>query len=250
MRSLVSDALRNGSDCVAIAGGDGTVNEAVNGYVGVARDNQSFAVIPAGTGNDFAKMLGVGSDWRLACERIVHGETRRVDAGRCNGHVFANGIGAGFDAQVAVEASRIRWLRGNAVYGVALARTLLLSYSTPKVRILHDGGSIETRITMLAAANGTTYGGAFRIAPAADIADGMLDLMVADGLSRAGIIGFIPHVLRGTHFGRKGVNLVRTRRCVVEANEPLVVHADGEIIDRAAKRLDVEVLANALLAVC
>ena len=250
MRSLVSDALRDGADCIAIAGGDGSVNEAVNGYVGVARADQSFAVIPLGTGNDFAKMLGVGNDWRLACDRIVRGETRRVDAGRCNGQVFANGIGAGFDAQVAVEASRIRWLRGNAVYGVALARTLLLSYSTPHARISHDGGQIETRITMLAAANGTTYGGAFRIAPEANIADELLDLMVAERLSRAGIIGFIPHILRGTHVGRKGVMMTRTRRCVVETDQPLVVHADGEIIDRAAKRLDVEVLAGALLAIC
>ena len=249
MRGLVAAALRNGADCVAIAGGDGSVNEAVNGYVGLAREDQAFAVIPLGTGNDFAKMLGVGSDWQLACERIIRSETRRVDAGRCNGHAFANGIGAGFDAQVAVEASRIRWLRGNVVYGVALARTLLLRYSTPNVRIVHDGGRIETRITMLAAANGTTYGGAFRIAPGADIADGMLDLMVADRLSRLGIIGFIPHVLRGTHVGRKGVSLVKTRRCVVEADEPLVVHADGEIIDRAARRLEVEVLPGALLAV-
>ena len=250
MRSLVSDALRNGADCVAIAGGDGSVNEAANGYIGVARDDQSFAVIPLGTGNDFAKMLGVGNDWRLACDRIVRGKTRRVDAGQCNGHVFANGIGAGFDAQVAVEASRIRWLRGNAVYGVALARTLLLRYSTPNARIVHDGGRIETRITMVAAANGTTYGGAFRIAPDANIADGLLDLMVAERLSRMGIIGFIPHVLRGTHVGRKGVTTLRTRRLVVESDEPLVVHADGEIIDPAAKRLEVEVIAEALLAVC
>ena len=250
MRSLVSNALRAGADCVAIAGGDGSVNEAVNGYVGVARPEQSFAVIPLGTGNDFAKMLGVGSNRRLACERIARGETRRVDAGQCNGHVFANGIGAGFDAQVAVEASRIRGLRGNAVYGVALARTLLLRYSTPNARIVHDGGRIETRITMLALANGTTYGGAFRIAPEANIGDGLLDLVVADRLSRAGIIGFIPHVLRGTHVGRKGVTTARTRRLVVETDEPLVVHADGEIIDRAAKRLEVEVLAGALLAIC
>ena len=246
MRGLVVAALRNGADCVAIAGGDGSVNEAVNGYVGIAREGQAFAVIPLGTGNDFAKLLGTGNDWAVACERASSGAYRRVDAGRCNGHVFANGIGAGFDAQVAMEANGIRWLRGNAVYGAALARTLLLSYSTPRARIVHDGGRIETRITMLAAANGTTYGGAFRIAPGADIADGMLDLMIADGLSRAGIISFIPHVLRGTHVGRNGVTMVRTRRLVMETDEPLAVHADGEIIDRAAKRLEVEVLPGAL----
>ena len=245
--SLVADALRDGADCVAVAGGDGTVNEAVNGYVGVAREDQALAIIPLGTGNDFAKILGVGGDWRLACERIAEGRRRRVDAGRCNGRVFANGIGAGFDAQVALEANGIRWLHGNAVYGLALARTLLLRYATPHARITHDGGTMEGRITMLAAANGTTYGGAFRIAPDADIADGLLDMMVADRLSRAGIIGFIPHVLRGTHVGRLGVTMVRTKRVTVVTDEPIVVHADGEIIDRAATRIEVEVLPGILL---
>jgi len=245
--ALVAEALRHGFECVAVAGGDGTVNEAVNGYVGVAREDQALAVIPLGTGNDFAKMLGVGGDWRVACDRIAEGRRRRVDAGRCNGRVFANGIGAGFDAQVALEANGIRWLRGNAVYGLALARTLLLRYVTPNARIVHDGGVIESPITMLAAANGTTYGGAFRIAPDGDIADGLLDLMVAKRLSRAGIIGFIPHVLRGTHVGRAGVTMLRTKCVTVETGEPIVVHADGEIIDRAATRIEVEVLPRALL---
>jgi YegS/Rv2252/BmrU family lipid kinase len=247
MRSLVAEALRAGTDCVAVAGGDGSVNEAGNGYVGVAREDQVLAVIPLGTGNDFAKMLGAGGDWRVACERIAEGRRKRVDAGRCNGRVFANGIGAGFDAQVALEANSIRWLRGNAVYGVALARTLLLRYATPHARIAHDGGTMEGPITMLAAANGTTYGGAFRIAPDADIADGLLDLMVVDRLSRAGIIGFIPHVLRGTHVGRAGVTMIRTKRVTVETDEPIVVHADGEIIDCAAACIEVEVLPGALL---
>lgn len=246
---LVTEALRAGAECVALLGGDGTVNEAVNGYIGVARDAQALAFIPAGTGNDFAKMLDAGGDWRTACDRIATRSRRRVDAGRCNGRHFANGIGAGLDAQVAIEANALGWLRGNAVYGAALARTLLLRYATPHARITHDGGVLEGRVTMVAAANGMTYGGAFRIAPGADIADGLLDLMVADQLSRAGILGFIPHVLRGTHVGRRGVSFVRTRRVVVQTEQPLAVHADGEIIDRAATRLDIEVLPGALLVV-
>jgi YegS/Rv2252/BmrU family lipid kinase len=246
---LVAEALRDGASCVAVLGGDGTVNEAVNGYVGVAGPSQALAIIPAGTGNDFAKMLAADGDWRVACERIVSGARRRVDLGRCNGRHFANGIGAGFDAQVAIEANAMRWLRGNAVYGVALAKTLLLRYATPHARIAHDGGVLEGRVTMVAAANGTTYGGAFRVAPGADVADGLLDLMVADRLSRIGIIGFIPHVLSGTHIGRRGVSYLRTRRVTVETELPLAVHADGEIIERAATRLDIEVLPGALLAV-
>lgn len=244
---LVAEALRGGTGCVVVAGGDGTVNEAVNGYVGVAREAQAIGFIPMGTGNDFAKMLGTGSDWRTACDRIAEGWRRRVDAGRCNGRAFANGIGVGFDAQVALEANGIPWLRGNAVYVAALARTLLLRHRTPLARIAHDGGVIEGRVTLIAIANGSTYGGAFRIAPAADVADGMLELVIADALSRTGILGLVPHAMRGSHVGREGVNVLRARRVVVETDEPLVVHADGEIIGDALRRIEVEVLSGALL---
>ena len=245
--ALVAEALRAGAECVAVAGGDGTLNEAVNGYIGVARENQALACVPIGSGNDFAKMLGTAGDWRLACERIAQGARRRVDAGVCNGRYFANGIGAGFDAQVALEAKSVRWLRGNAIYGAALARTLVLRHSTPRVRLSHDAGTMERKVTLVAAANGACYGGAFRMAPDADIADGLLDLVVADALSRFGILGLVPHVLRGTHVGRRGVTVLRTRRLTLVSEEPLVVHADGEIIERAATRLAIEVLPGALL---
>ncbi len=244
--TLVAEALRAGADCVAVAGGDGTINEALNGYIGIAREDQALACIPIGSGNDFAKMLGTAGDWRLACERIAAGARRRVDAGVCNGRYFANGIGAGFDAQVALEAKSVRWLRGNAIYGAALARTLLLRHSTPRARLAHDAGTIEREVTLVAAANGACYGGAFRIAPDADIADGLLDLVVADALSRFGILGLVPHVLRGTHVGRRGVTSLRTRRVTLESETPLVVHADGEIVERAATRLSIEVLPGAL----
>jgi diacylglycerol kinase (ATP) len=245
--ALAAEALRAGADCVAVAGGDGTLNEAVNGYIGVARDGQALACIPIGSGNDFAKMLGTAGDWRLACERIAEGALRRVDAGICNRRYFANGIGAGFDAQVALEAKSVRWLRGNAIYGAALARTLMLRHSTPRARLVHDAGTIERNITLVAAANGACYGGAFRMAPDADIADGLLDLVVADALSRIGILGLVPHVLRGTHVGRRGITMLRTRRLTLVSEEPLVVHADGEIVERAATRLSIEVLPGALL---
>lgn len=244
--ALVASALRRGCECVAVAGGDGTFNEAVNGYIGTADPSQMLAIVPIGSGNDFAKMLGVDRDWRLACERILRRQSRRVDAGRCNGRYFANGIGAGFDAQVALFAQEVRWLRGNAIYASALARTLLLNHSTPQARIEYDGGALSGPITLVALANGVSYGGAFRMAPDADIADGLLELVVADSLTRLGILGFIPHVLRGTHVTRPGVRALRTRRAVIDTETPVVVHADGEIIERAATRLEVEVLPGVL----
>lgn len=230
---------------VLVAGGDGTVCEAVNGAMDAPR-RPRLGIIPIGTGNDFAKMLGPDRNWRAACRRIACAAGSQVDVGRCNGRYFANGIGIGFDAQVAIEARRVRYLRGNAVYFLALARTLLLRYATPQVTVSHDGGVLRQSITLVAAANGRWYGGAFCMAPDADIRDGRLELVVARGLGRAGILRLVPKVLRGTHIHDQAVRVFRTRRASVISDIPLPVHADGEILAGDATRLDIEILPRAL----
>ncbi|HET7174731.1 MAG TPA: diacylglycerol kinase family protein, partial [Gammaproteobacteria bacterium] len=189
-------ALKDKPPVVIAAGGDGTVHEAVNGWL-KAGGGAPLGVIPVGTGNDFAKMLAPSNDWREACWRIARGETRFVDAGRCNDYYFANGLGVGFDAQVALEANGIRWLRGNAVYGLALAKILLLKHSRPKVKVRHDGEEFTTDITLLTVNNGKVEGGAFVMAPDAEIDDGLFDVVVAQGMGRLGILQLLPQVLQG-----------------------------------------------------
>lgn len=230
---------------LVIAGGDGTVCEAVNGAMRAAR-RPLLGIVPIGTGNDFAKMLGLNDDWRASCERIAAGRELAVDVARCNDWYFANGIGIGFDAQVAMEANRIRYLRGNPVYLLALARTLLLRYATPHVTVVHDGGTLRQTITLVAVANGRWYGGAFCMAPAADVHDGLLDLIVARGLRRAGILRLVPKVMRGTHVGDRAVRTFRTRHVHIASDVPLPVHADGEILSTGATELDIEVFPGAL----
>ncbi|HWP94600.1 MAG TPA: diacylglycerol kinase family protein [Gammaproteobacteria bacterium] len=247
---LAEAAARAAAPAVIVAGGDGSVFEAVNGLVRAGHHTTALGVIPIGTGNDFVKMLGIPRDWKAACDRIVASERRLVDIGRCNGRYFANGVGIGFDAQVALEANRLPFLHGTAVYAAALIKTLLLRYSTPTVRIEHDGGVREGKITLVAAANGRCYGGAFRIAPEARIDDGLLELAIADRLSRFGILRLVPHVLAGTHAGKPGVTMLRTRRLRVTSRTPLVVHADGEIIEQEATHVEVEILPRALAVLC
>lgn len=230
---------------VIVAGGDGTVCEAVNGAMRAERP-PAIGLLPLGTGNDFAKMLGLDHDWQAACRRVADGRTRSVDIGCCNGRYFANGVGIGFDAQVAAEASRVRYLRGNAVYFLALARTLALRYATPHVRIEHDGGTLNHRVTLVAAANGRWYGGAFRIAPDAEIDDGYLELVVARGLGRLGILRLVPRVLRGTHVRDPAVEVMRTRRATVISDVPLPAHVDGESLPGETLRLEIEILPRAL----
>ena len=230
---------------VIAAGGDGTVHEAVNGWM-KAGGGAPLAVIPVGTGNDFAKMLQASHDWRESCWRAKRGETRRVDVGRCNDYYFANGLGIGFDAQVALEANGIRWVRGNAVYGLALAKILLLRYGRPLVRVRHDGEEFETDITLLTVNNGAVEGGAFVMAPDAEIDDGLFDVVVAKGMGRLGILQLLPQVLKGKHLAHPKVIQFRTTTLTVESDEPLPVHADGELHYTGPTKLEIEILPKTL----
>lgn len=244
---LAREAVNHGADCVAVAGGDGSVFEVVNGLM-QAGGKLPLAVLPLGTGNDFAKMLH-SKDWREVCDRLRNGRTRAMDVGVCNDVFFANGVGAGFDAKVARIANTIRWLRGDAVYGVALLRTLAFHHDNPQVRITTDTHSFTERVTMLAAANGRVYGGSFHIAPQARIDDGFLDVVYAEDFSRGRIMKLVPRVLRGTHVHMPGVHLLRTNRITIECDRPLPVHADGEILHQGTDKLSISVLAGALRVV-
>ena len=242
---LVAAAIAEGASEVLIAGGDGTIFEAVNGMLSAGPTRCALGIVPIGTGNDFVKMLGL-TDWRVACARIAAGASRPVDIGRCGTHYFANGVGVGFDAQVAHFANGIRWLSGTPVYALALLNVLTFDYRRPQLRIAHDGGVLDQRVTLVAIANGRCYGGAFHVAPLAALDDGMLELVVAEGLSRTRVLGLLPRVLKGTHLDHPAVTALRTRRVRIESTTPVVVHADGEILDTAATELEVELIPGAL----
>ena len=238
-------ASRAGFDAVMVAGGDGSVFEAVNGLMRAGRGTR-LGVVPVGTGNDLIKAADLPRDWRAACERAASGAVRRVDVGRCNGHYFLNGVGAGFDAEVARASRSVRRLRGNAVYGLALAKVLVRGVAAPRVTIEDDDGRIEEAVTLVAVANGPWYGGAFHIAPGAAIDDGLLDVVIAASVGRLGVLRFAPRVLAGTHLSLPIVRYHRARRVILTSTPGLCVHADGEILYDAAERLEIEVLPQSL----
>jgi len=241
----VQAALRDQPECILIAGGDGSVHEAVNGWLH-AGGGAPLGIIPVGTGNDFAKMVAPHADWREACARIAHGKCRDIDVGRCNDFYFANSIGLGFDAQVALEANHMQWLHSKIVYGVALFKTLLLDHRTPTVHI--RGGDIDLKqpITLVAINNGRVEGGSFVLAPNAEIDDGLLDVVIAGGLSRLGILRLVPRVLAGTHLTHRCVTAFRTTKLTIDSDTGLTVHADGEIRYLDATRLEIEVMPKRL----
>jgi len=246
--TLALQAAKDNVELVLSVGGDGTLQEVANGLVQAERGDSvpTLGIIPVGTGNDFLKTLGVPGEWKGACERIVQGQTRTVDVGRINGRVFVNNVGVGFDAQVGIEAKKIQNLRGTAVYVAALARTMLISYSTPQVTIQCDDKTFTQSITMLSIGNGRCSGGTFWLTPTALLDDGLLDVCIIRGLSKPGILGLVPEVMKGTHVTKEAAQTLRARKITVTSNEPLPVHADGEVLYTDAQKLEIEVLPGVL----
>jgi diacylglycerol kinase (ATP) len=229
---------------VVACGGDGTVHEVANGLMR-AGAKATLGVIPVGSGDDFAKMLG------NPLEKLLEGKTKPVDIGRITAdggmRYFANGMDIGFGAHGARNVASVpRFLTGFGAYLGALVLTLV-RYPRLEVRMQIDSGPFFDASTVMAAAmNGSTFGGSFRVCPEARIDDGWLDLLIVDALGRLEILGLVPKIMRGAHCGDSRLKLLKIKKMRIETETPLLVEADGEIVFAAARRVEVELLPGAL----
>jgi len=256
---LAQQAAHERWPAVVAVGGDGVVHEVANGLMREAGDGIStpMGVIPVGSGNDFVKMLEIPPHKPAdAVRRLVKAEPRAVDIGCVRRHVtgegpegvwyFTNGVGVGFDAQVAVHARGIKHLRGFAIYGWALLKTLQ-QLKSPRIQVIVDGVEIADRpLILTTVSNGPCHGGSFWLCPGAVGDDGALDVLIADARSLPGVIRLLPLVLAGKHIGKPGVEIRRGQRVEVRSREPLPIHADGEIVAEWVRELVIEVLPGRL----
>ncbi len=261
-RRLAQEAILSGADVVVSVGGDGTAHEVVNGLVQLAQTQGNWAtgapvgtlgIVPLGTGNDFAWRLGMPeNDPEAACRLILQDRRRIVDLGqiiddRGVTEVFHNHMGGGFEGATAIESQKIRRLRGLMLYLVAVLR-VIPRFSKGMLTTVRFNGQTETRPILLASvANGGRSGGGFKIAPQAELDDGLLDLVLADSPNVGIILWLLPHFLLGTHgTQKKYVAMHRTSHIVIETPAGLPVHLDGEIFRHDAKRVEITVLPKRL----
>jgi YegS/Rv2252/BmrU family lipid kinase len=245
VRSLPGDAL-----AVAV-GGDGTAHEVAAACTGTSR---TMAILPVGSGNDYVKALGVGTGLDGALRALADGEPRLVDTGvvsteRQASIPFNNGLGIGFDAQVAEGATAApSWLGGAGGYLWSVGR-LLAGFKCKGASIRLDGGEpLRSETILVAAALGTTYGAIFRFAPEARLDDGRFDLVWSTKVSLTDVLGLVPRVLRGTHLADPRIRYARAGEIEVELSEPLPAHVDGEALEPAS-RFEVRTLPASLRVV-
>lgn len=233
LEACVREVVAAGADKLVVAGGDGSIHEAVNGIM-AANGAAKLGVIPVGTGNDFAKACSIPLDWQLAGQQLaqrLRDRTllRRVDLGRMNSRYFANGAGIGFDAEVTRVARSIRWPLGDVVYLLAVLRCLVDGIATPQLSISGDGCSWAGPLTLANISNGPWVGGMFHIAPMADNADGHFDLLLAEPVSRRRILALLPLLRSGRHLDEPEIHHHAVGRLRVSSAAPVASHLDGEV---------------------
>jgi diacylglycerol kinase (ATP) len=257
---LARDAALKGYRGVVSVGGDGTSNEVVNGLMAArARRRRScvMGVLRVGTGNDFAHGAGVPTGIRAECEVLAAGHKRKIDLAKVTGgdypegRYFCNGIGIGFDSRVGFRAQQLTWGIGAIPYVVGALSVLAHYPKAPLLRLEFGNTVIEERLPQVSVMNGTRLGGAFKMAPRALMDDGLLDLCIVQDVGRLHILYLIGHYVFGTQHGRSKVIGGRTRSIDVTALDgSLAIHADGETICTAGKKVRIEVVEKALEILC
>lgn len=247
LRREAESALALGADGVVVVGGDGMVSLGVNLLAGTG---VPLGIVATGTGNDFARGLGLPhADPGAATEALVAAlrrPPRLVDVGTI-GHggaqtVFACVVSTGFDAVVNERANRMTRPRGASRYTLAMVRELA-TFRARRYVITIDGVRREQRAMLVSVANSPSLGGGMRIVPHADLSDGLLDVFIVHPLSRWRLIGVFPKVFAGRHTDHPAVEFLTAREVRIEA-DGIVAYADGERIGRLP--IDIGIAPGAL----
>ena len=252
---LARQAAEQGYERVIALGGDGTAHEVVNGLMQVPAERRpAMGVVPIGSGNDFAHALGVPKSSAHALAHALQAPPSPIDLGLLTDETgrqeyFDNTLGIGFDAVVTIRSHKLPVVRGFMMYLVAVLQTILLNHKPARMKIDIDGQQLEQSNLMLTVCNGPREGGGFLVAPDARNDDGILNFVTVESCSRLTMLRIVPEVMRGTHAKFPQVKLGTTRRLSLVSDQPLYIHADGEVYTSFGSNLrqvSFEILPDAL----
>jgi diacylglycerol kinase (ATP) len=228
---IAAESSRAGFDRVVVCGGDGTLNMAVRDF---DLDRGTLALLPFGSGDDFAQVLGIPRKAAGACDVVLNGVPREVDVATANDRRYLGVAGLGFDSEVAEYAGHVKYLRGSLIYLYSIMR-VLPRFTPHRVKI----NGREEEIMFAAVGNSRQYGGGIRITPDAKIDDGELDLCVVHRTSRAVLLKTLPKAYTGAHVKSPFVATERGREFVIEGEREMVVYADGERVTKTPVRFGI-----------
>ncbi len=242
---LAKSAAKKGYELVVSVGGDGTINEIVNGLfdAGSIRDVM-LGIISTGTGSDYVRTIGISRHYDEACQCLMNPKKLVVDLGvveyasdsQTVKRLFVNFAGLGFDAEVVkATTQRFKALGALPSYLAGLLTTLLL-YKNREVSITLDGKPEDRKICTIIMSNGKYAGGSMFVAPDADPTDGFFDVLIIDDLSKPDLLWSLPRIYRGTHLTHPKITVKRTREVYIRAKQRMSLQADGELLGETPAR--------------
>jgi YegS/Rv2252/BmrU family lipid kinase len=225
--AAAAGAVASGVAALVVVGGDGAVHAALQAVAGTTTP---LGVIPAGTGNDLVRALGLPVEplaaARAVAQNVRSGAVRTIDAGRTGGRWWVTVLCCGFDSAVSDRANRLRWPRGRRRYDVAVLAELI-RLRPREVTLVLDGESRTVPVTLVAVGNTAWYGGGMKVCPGADPADGLFDVTVVGPVTRRELIATRPLLTAGTHIEHAAVTVHRAARVELSC-AGVTSYADGE----------------------
>ena len=224
-------------------GGDGTLNEVLNGIV---NSKSSLAIIPSGTGNDFIKSICKDLNKSDLLHRTINGKEEFIDLAKVNDRYFINISSVGFDAEVVyntVELKKLPFVKGSFSYVLGILLTLF-SFKSCNINIKIDENEINANTTLIAIANGKYYGGGMMIAPMAIINDGILDVCLIKKVNKIKLLALLPTLIKGSHEEIKEVSFHRGKRISIVSKDDIALNIDGEVCK--VKEVIFEVIHNGI----
>jgi diacylglycerol kinase (ATP) len=228
---------------VFVVGGDGMVHHVINELSELLPKKIPIGIIPAGTGNDFARALNLDIKKPIRnLDFYLSHEPSAIDLGEVNGVRFGAICSTGFDSIVNERANQMRWPAGRRKYDLAMIQELP-RFKPRLYQIEIDDSMCEVRAMLIAVGNGSSYGGGMKVCPDAKITDGLLDIMILKPVPKFEFLRIFPSVYSGNHIRHPQVEILRGSRIVIRGEA--VTYADGERI--APTPVEIKVLPRALL---
>ncbi|MEE8572857.1 MAG: diacylglycerol kinase family protein, partial [Gemmatimonadota bacterium] len=245
------EARETGWPVVVAAGGDGTVHNVANGLLAEGPTDVTLAHVPVGSGNDYARSLGLKArPVRRNLPIVLGGKLRRLDVGRVSGEYFVNHMGVGFDAEAARHTLQMTRLSGFPLYLAAVYKTFG-SFVPPELEVKASEHSERSHMMMLGITIGPTMGGGFRVTPNAILDDGLFDVCVIRRVGRVRFLRYVPSVVLGKHVGLPEVTMFRTARVRVTGHSgPLAIQSDGELRYPEEETVDITIFPKHLKVLC
>ncbi|SFB22202.1 lipid kinase, YegS/Rv2252/BmrU family [Lentibacillus halodurans] len=250
--TLVRDIIHKEKARAIIAvGGDGTVHEVINGLTG---SSIPLGIIPAGSGNDFCRGLGIPMKYNKALDRILQDEPKLMDVGWINGRYFGTVAGIGFDGQVALETNKssnkkmLNLAKIGRVSYIMNVLKVLFYYQPTNVELQVDSKQTKHKdVWLIAIANLPCYAGGMYICPDARNNDELFDICILKDISRWKLLRLFPSVFKGKHINHPAITITKGKKVTINSNSPITAHSDGEVIGQTPFNIRLEPLTISIL---